>query len=361
VAGPVAWARLAALAPARAQTALGGVLALLAAAFAWVGDPASRHKPSPEQLDPQYSRWSRAAAGVTPRLTPDEPYLDCSLHYVDLAMLPSARVASESWKNHGVIIEVASLSEAPALANALAAEHVALGLRAELLLDGAVREAEPEISPERRAALFFPDDAQVDPRALLRALGAACARAGVEVRVGALVTGLRLDGDVCRGVSLGPEGLAADAVVLAAGSWASLVPGVPLSLPKVTPARGQIVLLEERPPRTRRIVFHATGYVVPRGDGRVLCGSTLEHVGYIKDVTAKGVVDILGAACAAVPSLGAASVSDHWSNFRPYAEGGGPLVGASPVPGLFLATGHYRNGILLAHDTALRVASAVLG
>ncbi|HQY62902.1 MAG TPA: glycine oxidase ThiO [Polyangiaceae bacterium] len=246
-------------------------------------------------------------------------------------------------------------------ARALLDAQLALGLRAELLLDAAVREAEPEISPERRAALFFPDDAQIDPRALLRALSAACARAGVEVRVGALVTGLLLEGEVCRGVSLGAESLAADAVVLAAGSWASLVPGVPLSLPKVTPARGQIVALEERPPRTRRIVFHATGYVVPRGDGRVLCGSTLEHVGYTKDVTAKGVVDILGAACAAVPSLGTASVSDFWSNFRPYVAEGGPLVGPSPVPGLFLATGHYRNGILLAHDTALRVASAVLG
>lgn len=88
---PVALARLAALAPARAQGGLAGIMTLLAAAFAWVGDPANRHKPSPEQLDPQYGRWTRAAEGVTSRLTPEEPYLDCSLHYVDLAMLPERR------------------------------------------------------------------------------------------------------------------------------------------------------------------------------------------------------------------------------------------------------------------------------
>ncbi len=246
-------------------------------------------------------------------------------------------------------------------ARAVCAAHVALGLRAELALGAAVRELEPEIAPERGAALFFPDDAQVDPPALLRALGAACARAGVVVRSGAVVSGLVTEGDACRGVLVGGERVSGDAVVLAAGSWASLVPGVPLTLPKVTPARGQIVLLEERPPRTRRIVFHGTGYVVPRGDGRVLCGSTVEHVGYAKDVTARGVVDILGAACAALPSLGGASLAGHWSNFRPYVAEGGPLVGRSPLPGLFLATGHYRNGILLAHDTALRVADAVLG
>ncbi|MCK6522229.1 hypothetical protein L6R49_12405 [Myxococcota bacterium] len=97
---PLALGRLAALAPSRAQTGLAAALTLLAAGFAWISDPASRHKPSPEQLDPQYGRWTRAAAGVTARLEPDEPYLDCSLHYVDLAMLPERR-HELPWMNTG--------------------------------------------------------------------------------------------------------------------------------------------------------------------------------------------------------------------------------------------------------------------
>jgi glycine oxidase len=94
----------------------------------------------------------------------------------------------------------------------------------------------------------------------------------------------------------------------------------------------------------------------------VLCGSTVEHVGYEKAVTAKGLVDILSTACSAVPSLGSATLSGTASNFRPLVrDADGPLVGASNLAGLHLATGHYRNGILLANETASAVVTAVLG
>ncbi|MGH7269020.1 MAG: FAD-dependent oxidoreductase, partial [Polyangiaceae bacterium] len=166
--------------------------------------------------------------------------------------------------------------------------------------------------------------------------------------------------DRCTGALLDEEELHADATVLAAGSWSSLVPGVPVDLPTVRPVRGQIVLLDERPPRTRIVVFGAGSYVVPRGDGRVLCGSTMEHVGFRKEVTAAGVQSILNGALACVPSLGAAQFAGTWSNFRPHAAGDKPLIGASPLPGLFLATGHFRNGILLAKLTADDVANAVM-
>lgn len=240
--------------------------------------------------------------------------------------------------------------------------HASLGLRAELLQGPEVREVEPSVAEDRRLALFFPDDAQVEPERLLRALTVAAHAAGVTVRTGAHVTGLVVSGGACRGVSVGSETIGADAVVLAAGSWASLVPGVPSETPRVTPARGQIVALEQRPARTKRIVFHEGGYVVPRGDGRVLCGSTVEHVGYEKAVTAKGLVDILSTACSAVPSLASATLSGTASNFRPLVrDADGPLVGASNLAGLHLATGHYRNGILLANETASAVVSAVLG
>ena len=235
------------------------------------------------------------------------------------------------------------------------------GLRAELVDGSRARDIEPELAPEVLAAVHFPDDAQVDPPAVLRALVVALARhPRATVRSGTTVEGLLLRNDRCAGVKLDAGELFADATVLAAGSWSSLVPGVPAALPRVRPVRGQIVLLDERPPHVRTIVFGAGGYVVPRGDGRVLCGSTMERVGFRKEVTAGGVHAILSSALACIPALQGAQLAATWSNFRPHVDGGRALVGASPLPGLFLATGHSRNGILLSKVTADAVAVAVL-
>jgi glycine oxidase len=134
-------------------------------------------------------------------------------------------------------------------------------------------------------------------------------------------------------------------------------------MPRVRPVRGQLVLLEERPPRASTILFEGHSYVVPRGDGRVICGSTMEDVGHRREVTAAGVHSILGAAIALMPRLGEAEIVRSWCNFRPSVASatGAPLVGESPLPGLFLATGHHRNGILLAKVTADAVADAIIG
>lgn len=240
-------------------------------------------------------------------------------------------------------------------------EQRARGLAAEILDARGARAIERELGEAFVGAAHFPDEAQVDPPQLLRALTAAIARAGVRVRGGATVSALLHEGDRCIGASLdGREVLRADAVVLAAGSWSSLVPGVPNDVPRVRPIRGQLVQLDERPPRLASIVFSDHAYVVPRGDGRVVCGSTMEDVGHRREVTAAGVQGILASAIAIAPRLGEAEFARAWSNFRPHAASGEPLVGASPLPGLFLATGHHRNGILLANTTARAVADAVL-
>lgn len=221
------------------------------------------------------------------------------------------------------------------------------------------RAIEPSLSPDVIGGKYLPNEAQVDPPQLLRALVVAIGQAGVVVRSGTTVSSLAIANGKCVGVNLSTELLEADVVVLAAGSWSSLVPGVPAEIPTVRPIRGQLVQLEERPPRLRTIVFAGHGYVVPRGDGRVICGSTMEDVGHRREVTAAGLATILADAIAIAPSLGSAEVVRSWCNFRPTASGGAPLVGASPLPGLFLATGHHRNGILLAKVTADAVAAAV--
>jgi glycine oxidase len=259
------------------------------------------------------------------------------------------------------LLEIANTEEElRALATRVETDRAA-GLRAELVDARGARAVERELGPDLAGGAYFPDEAQVDPPQLLRALVAAIGRAGVGVKSGVSVSSLVEEGGRCVGVSLdGREILRADAVVLAAGSWSSLVPGVPKGMPAVRPIRGQLLMLEERPPRLSTIVFLGGGYVVPRGDGRVICGSTMEDVGHRREVTAGGVQSILAVALRIAPALASAELSRAWCNFRPRTEGG-PQVGPSSLPGLFLATGHHRNGILLARATAIAVADAILG
>jgi glycine oxidase len=236
------------------------------------------------------------------------------------------------------------------------------GLSAQVLEPEEARRIEPGLTGAFHAAAWYPDESQVDPPLLLRALIAALAQTPVLVRAGAAVTGLVVEKERCVGVAVEGEPIRADAVVLAAGSWSSLVAGVPQLLPKVVPVRGQIVQLEERPPRVQAMVASGAAYLVPRGDGRIVCGSTMENVGFQRGITARGVHAILDGVLRAVPSLAEADVTSTWSGFRPFAGAQTAwLVGKSPLPGLFLATGHHRNGILLAKVTADKVAEAVCG
>lgn len=254
------------------------------------------------------------------------------------------------------------------------------GARAEFLEATEARALEPAIGDATIAAAYFPDESQVDPPLLLRALNVAVARhPNITLRSGATVDRVLLEGGAVVGVRLTPQsqpqhqqpqprdGLAvpangelrADAVVLAAGSWSSLVGGIESVVPAVHPSRGQLVQLEERPPRVRHILAGGGAYVVPRGDGRVVCGSTVEFVGFRREVTAGGVHRVLEGALALAPSLSTAEIGSMWSSFRPYSTTERPLVGATEVPGLFLATGHHRNGILLAKVTAEAVHAAI--
>jgi glycine oxidase len=275
------------------------------------------------------------------------------------AALRAATGLDVGWRRSGVLRVARSEDERADLAREVTWQ-TGRGMHAELLEAPRAREIEPQLAESVAAAAHFPDDAQVDPPALLRALMAAIAlERRATIRSGTTVERLLVERDRCVGVKLDDGELRAEATVLAAGSWSSLVPGVPATVPTVRPVRGQMVLLDERPPRVRSIVFGAGGYVVPRGDGRVLCGSTMEHVGFRREVTAGGVHAILESALACVPSLASAQLAGTWSNFRPHAEKGA-LVGASPLEGLFLATGHHRNGILLAKTTADAVTAAIL-
>lgn len=236
------------------------------------------------------------------------------------------------------------------------------GCRVEALGVRELHSELPILGAAVKGAVRFPDDARVDPPKLLRALRIGAERSGAEFRSGTVVRRVVVEGKRCRGVSLDDGSvIGARHVVIAAGSWSSLVEGVPLPKGGVQPARGQIVELALPAPLFEPVIFGPGCYLVPRDDGRVLIGSTLEFVGYRREVTASAVRNLLDAAIKLVPGLANANFSQAWSNFRPYTEDQLPLIGDAGIDGLLLATGHYRNGILLAPVTAEIIRALVLG
>jgi glycine oxidase len=234
------------------------------------------------------------------------------------------------------------------------------GVPVEVLDDAATRRLEPGLAPRVRGGLWFREEASVDPRPLARALYVAAHRAGAAFLTGQVGRIVR-EGGRATGVEHDRGRIDAGAVVLAAGSWSPLVEGSGLPPGAVRPVRGQIALLDTRPPLLSRVVFSEKGYVVPRADGRVLCGSTMEEVGYERGVTAAGLAGVLGLAIEIAPALAGAPVIETWSNFRPASPDGWPVLGKAALEGLFYATGHTRNGILLCPVTADAVAAAILG
>ena len=226
----------------------------------------------------------------------------------------------------------------------------------------ALARREPALGPHVHGGVAFERDARVDPRALFRALHIAAAKSGVEFRSGAYVRRVVTEAGRATGVALDDGSVVrAEDVIVAAGSWTTLVDGLGLAPGAVVPARGQIVELETPEPVLTSVVLGPRAYLVPRDDGRLLVGSTMEFVGYRREVTAGAVRDLLAAAIELVPALAQASLRQTWSSFRPYTKDALPLIGPTPTPHLWLASGHHRNGILLAPVTATLVAAVVTG
>lgn len=229
------------------------------------------------------------------------------------------------------------------------------GLRAEMLTPTQAREMEPHLSGAIHAALYLPDDWQVDNRRLTQALVAATFRAGVEIHCDAGDIQPLIERNRVRGVAALGKTWTAPLVVNAAGSWAARMSPELLRLPpaSVRPIRGQMLSLHLQPPDVlRHVVRTERAYLVPRRDGRLIVGATVEDVGFSKQITAGGVAKLLAGTIEAVPVLADMPLGDLWTGLRPLAEDDLPILGETDVKGLFCATGHYRNGILLTPVTA---------
>lgn len=232
-------------------------------------------------------------------------------------------------------------------------------LRVEWMNGDEVRRAEPSLSTSTRSALLFPDDYQIENRKLLEALIVANRRLNVRLLEACQVTRLLNDGGKTTGVQTSRGAIHAAAVVMAAGAWCSTI-DTPEPI-EVEPIRGQMLCFDAGPQFARHVLYSSRGYLVPRQDGRLLAGSTADQAGFDKRVTEAGSEIIKSMAFEIAPSLHHRPVMDRWAGFRPRAADGLPVLGRSPtIDGLFYATGHYRNGILLAPITADLIAEAIV-
>ncbi len=328
-------------------------------------------------VDPAPARGATwAAAGMLAPVT--------EVHYGEEALLRLNLSSAAAWPSFAASLEEASGRQVGyrpcgtlavamdggdrALLEDLYRYQLSLGLDPQLLSSRECRSLEPFLAPGIRGGLLAPGDHQVHNRLLAQALEVAVERAGVRL-VRDRVTTVLVDAGRVAGVALATgEHLSTGTVVLAAGCWTGQIAGLPDgALPPVRPVKGQILRLKgpaQAPLLGRNLRGLVAGnhlYLVPRADGTVVVGATVEEQGFDVTVRAGAVADLLRDARALMPALDELELAETWAGLRPGSPDNAPIIGPSALPGLVVATGHYRNGILLTPVTADSLASVLAG
>ncbi|HWF13479.1 MAG TPA: glycine oxidase ThiO [Candidatus Acidoferrales bacterium] len=261
---------------------------------------------------------------------------------------------STGYRTGGAVMVISS-GDAQIELDKLVALHRRLGLACDPLPLEKARIMEPALGKDALATALLPDECSIEPRPLSAAVLGAATATGVTLLPGTEVVSLALDGKKCIGVKTSAgETIHASQVVLAAGCWSSQILNAVPYAPTI-PLRGQMIALRHSGTPIRNVLRSERGYIVPRGrmsPQTLILGSTIENAGYEKCVTSGGLEKILAAANALVPELAKAEVIETWSGLRPGTPDQLPILGPADIGGLVFATGHYRNGILLAPITA---------
>jgi glycine oxidase len=238
-----------------------------------------------------------------------------------------------------------------------------LGLELAWLSGAEARRREPHLRPGIPGAVLSPGDHQVENRQLAQALAKAARQAGVVVHEHHPVREVEVVGGRARGVVTDSGLDPCEIVVLAAGAWSREIGGIPAAyLPPVRPIKGQMLALHMDPaaPLLRHVVWLPRGYLVPRSDGRLVVGGTVEERGFDNRLTAGGILALLEGAWRAVPGIEELPIAETWVGFRPGSRDDAPMLGPSGIEGLVIATGHHRNGILLTPVTAEAISAYIL-
>jgi glycine oxidase len=223
-----------------------------------------------------------------------------------------------------------------------------------------VRVLEPALRPSVAAGLYCADDHQVDPRLVMTALRAAFVAAGGRLIEHCAVRAVDLAGGRVAGIVTADGGCRARTVVLTAGAWTGDVLPPGLTVP-VRPLKGQALAVRTTPDTgtLTHIVWTEQIHMAPKGDGRLIVGATVEERGFDDAITAGGLYALLEGARRAFPAIEDMAVDGVWTGFRPSSIDDAPILGMSPIPGLAIATGHHRNGYLLAPATALAMVALI--
>ena len=283
----------------------------------------------------------------------------CGLEHYDAFV---ARVAADArrpieYRRTGTL-QVARTAAAAGQLERQARALAASGVSATYVSGAEARALEPALA-DVRAGLLVPQHGYVRVASLVDALAHAAAARGVRLQVAQVRRITRANDRVS--VETAEETMAGDAVVLAAGSWSGGIPMEPAVPPPVRPVRGQLVQLKLPQPPIARVVWGPDSYLVPWQDGSVLVGATAEEVGFDERVTAGGVRQLLERGARLLPALGAAEFTEARAGLRPASTDELPIVGPSTtMRGVYYATGHYRNGVLLAPLTAMMVADLLI-
>jgi glycine oxidase len=304
----------------------------------------------------QEASW--ASAGILSP-APESPAMIAMvpLGKMSLALYPEFVVQVEeiSGMNTGFrskgTLEALFSGDAKAELSTIIALHHGLGLKAEPLRAADARKLEPALSEDVEAAVLRPDERSVDNRILTSAVLEAARRSGAEIFADNGVKAIWREGQRCAGLTLQNEKVEATWTIIAAGCFSAAIDGIAAYAP-LRPAKGQMVALRAEDVEIERVLWGEHIYLVPRNDGRILAGATVEYAGFDKRTTAGGIEKILSAAIELAPGLANARIEETWAGLRPDTPDHLPILGPTDMDGLLMATGHFRSGILLTPITA---------
>jgi glycine oxidase len=276
--------------------------------------------------------------------------------------LLTATGISVEYRDEGTLVVALNRDDAETLRHSFDFQKN-LGLDIEWLNAAEARRREPHLKPGIAAAVFSRNDHQVENRALALALIAACRGAGVNIHEHCAVAEVVTAGGRACGVETAQGREHADIVVLAAGAWSLEIGGIPAAYqPPVRPIKGQMLAVQMDPksPLLRHVVWLPRAYLVPRNDGRLVIGATVEERGFDTSLTAGGMLALIEGAWRGVPTIEELPIAETWVGFRPGSRDDAPMLGPSGIEGLVVATGHHRNGILLTPVSAAVISDYIL-
>ncbi|MEZ4462504.1 MAG: glycine oxidase ThiO [bacterium] len=266
---------------------------------------------------------------------------------------------SVQYRPHGTMLLAVTRDDLAAIDHTLSYRKE-VGLPVVRMSSEECRDMEPRVSPRVHGGLYFPEDHQVDATLLVQALVQAFVKHGGVLCEGKQVQRLNVVDNGVQGVTLSDgEVVGADCVVLGPGAWLRFMDELDVDVPKIRPVRGQMISVQGGIELCRRVVRSPRVYLVPKSNGRLTIGSTMEEVGFDDRLTAGGVRNLLENAREVLPDVEETNIVSFWTGFRPVSELNRPIVETSATRGLVWSIGHGRHGILLAPWTAATLERCV--